>query len=77
MILEEIFATNPGLLEEPEVKNLIQFVKEQHERSWKINQALKKIESDVLDIAMHSEVFLINGKPAEESIEKILEVILL
>lgn len=72
-MLEEIFKTNPGLLEAPEVQKLIAYVQEQHERGLKLNHALDSFNHRIISKVMHSEVMVIGGTPCRKVVEDILE----
>jgi hypothetical protein len=75
MLLQEIFKTNPGLLEEPEVKRLIDYVSGQHERSYKIWMRDKDRVNEVLWAVMNSEVFVIGGTPAKEALQRVVQIL--
>jgi len=75
MTLEEIFKTNPKLLEEPEVKELIKYITEQHKiTAEKFNSKYIRT-SNIMDLCMYSEALLIDGKDAKETILKIMDII--
>jgi len=74
-MLNEIFKTNPKLLEEPEVKNLIEYVQKQHERSLNITNKYIDFHSKVWEKCMYSEVMLIKGKKSKETINEILQLL--
>lgn len=74
MTLEEIFKTNPKLLEEPEVQKLIEHVNGRHIELIKLANVHQKFYSDVLEICMYSEIILIGGKTSTESIKAILDL---
>jgi hypothetical protein len=69
--INEIFESNPKLLEEKEVKELIeqfrvQFMqlKTKHHDYW----------DKVTSITLNSDLFVINGIPCKDAIEKINEI---
>lgn len=66
--IKEIFETNPSLLEEKEVKELIEQFSIQFK---KIRDMHYNNLDKITDITMHSEFFLKDGIPAKEAIEKI------
>jgi len=71
MTLEELFSTNPELQNQPEVQNLIAYVQEKHKT---MHTQLKKyvhFHDQVLDKCMNSEVMIINGKKAEDTVKEI------
>jgi hypothetical protein len=75
MLLQEIFETNPSLLEEPEVKRLIDYVSGQHERSYKIWMRDKDRVNEVLWAVMNSEIFVIGGTPAKEALQRVIQIL--
>ena len=75
MTLETIFKTNPDLLNEPEVKNLIEHVQSQHKRMVSITTEFKSFHDFVLGKCMYSELILINGKDSKETLTEILKEI--
>lgn len=74
MTLKEIFATNPALLEEPEVQKLVKYTQDMHTRSFNIIQRHSNFEMKVMDRVMHSEVMIIGGTPARKCIEEVLTI---
>lgn len=72
-MLEEIFKTNPDLLNAPEVQKLIQYVKEQQYKGFKLNTDLNDFNHQIITAVMHSEVMVIGGTPCREVVESILE----
>lgn len=73
MTLEVIFKTKPELLEEKEVQDLIKYVKEQHERSFKIFKKGEEFYNFVLDKIMYSDVILLEGKDSKKTLLDILQ----
>jgi hypothetical protein len=73
--LEQIFATNPKLLDEPEVKELIDYVQTQFTSLIQFNKRNQDTLFKIQDIVFHSDAFLIKGKDCKESIIKILEIL--
>lgn len=69
--LDEIFKTYPELLEQPEVKELIEYCTEVHNKTVKIASNYKDFHDEVLHILMYSENFLVNGTTAKEALDKI------
>ena len=75
MTTDEIFKDQPELLKEPAVKDLIKYVQDVHKRNVQITQRHMKFHDDVFDLIMYSNVVLIDGKPCDGVVEKILELI--
>lgn len=71
MTLEEIFKTNPALMEAPEVKYLIEYVQRQHGKLVDRYERARKRETDALEIVYNSELFVIGGTPFEEALKNI------
>jgi sulfur relay (sulfurtransferase) complex TusBCD TusD component (DsrE family) len=71
MILQEIFKNDLELLENKSVKALLDYVQEQHKRSFEIHKRLKSQEDEILELFMYSEVILIEGKSAKETLKLI------
>lgn len=69
--INEIFATNPELLNTPEVKELVaqfkiqfDYYKDRYNNYW----------NAVTTQTMSSEMFVIDGKPCKEALEKINQI---
>ena len=75
MLLEEIFKTNPELLENKEVKELIKYVEEMHDRTYSIAKKDRKFYDNVLELMMYSNLTLINGRSEKETIELIMNLL--
>jgi hypothetical protein len=75
MVLQEIFKTNPGLLDQPEVKKLIEYVSEQHRKNADRFFEIKNRESEALMKVYESEIFVINGRPAKEALHQIADIL--
>jgi hypothetical protein len=73
MKLQEIFKDSPELLEHPEVKKLIEYVSDQHKRSYKICKSYQDFHFRTLDKIMHSEIVLIDGRPSKEVLGNIMQ----
>lgn len=71
-VLDQIFATNPALLETPEVKALADYAKEQHQISIKINQSLHHFHAQVSHLVMNSAVVVIGGTPPSQVVKEII-----
>jgi hypothetical protein len=73
--LDEIFKTNPKLLDEPEVKELIAHC-EQRFKFLKLRlKHLNKFYDFVIEKCMYSSVFLKNGIDCDDTIKSILDYI--
>jgi hypothetical protein len=68
MTLEDIFKTNPSLLETPEVKQLIEYVSNEQSRMYLICENYKNFHDTILDIAMNSALVLKSGNSAEHTL---------
>lgn len=66
--IEEIFASNPSLLETKEVKELVDQFKIQFKA---IKETQSSFWNQVTSLTMNSECFVINGIPCEEVIQQI------
>jgi hypothetical protein len=75
MTLTEIFKDRPELMEEPEVKHLIEYVKEQYVKGFELFYKTRRREMNVLEVVFQSELFVINGTPAEEALNKIAKIL--
>ena len=75
MTTEEIFKNKPELLEEKEVKDLIAYVESEYKRNWDKLREQRDKHNTIQDLVFQSEVFMINGKPAKETLKKILAII--
>lgn len=75
MTLQEIFKDDLNLLKNESVKKLIDYVQNQQSISASIHEKNKKNEDDILEVFMYSEVFLINGLDAKESLKKIGKIL--
>ena len=75
MTVEEIFKDNKHLLDEPEVKNLINYVKVLHlnmiKDSIKTEETLQRIRWAFL----RSELFLIDGIESKKALKEIGEIL--
>lgn len=74
-VLDEIFKDNTALLDEPEVKKMIAYAKEQYEMVVKRMQALQKLEDYVVEQCVHSELMLKQGRNSKDTLKSILEYI--
>jgi hypothetical protein len=75
MLLQEIFETNPSLLEEPEVQRLVEYVSGQHQSNYKIWMRDKDRVNEVLWAVMNSEIFVIGGTPAKEALQRVIQIL--
>lgn len=66
--IHEIFKTNPDLMEEPEVKELINEFSSQFK---KLKSSKYRYWDFVTDLTIHSELFLKDGIPCKDVVEKI------
>lgn len=73
MILDEIFKDKPELLEEPCVKELVGFVKIQHSKLYDAYKKYKDFHDRTLEILVHSELMIIDGKDSRSVLKGILE----
>ena len=73
--LDEIFKSNTRLLEEPEVKELINYFQDKYGKLYKSYKKLDDLEFKILDRCMHSEVILKEGKSSKETLISILELL--
>lgn len=69
--IEEIFSTNPLLLDEPEVKELIEQFKLQFNKCVKDKFEYKH---KVIGICFYSNLFTILGYDSKEALTKILDL---
>jgi hypothetical protein len=75
MVLQEIFKTNPGLLEHPEVKHLISYVSEQHRINIEKLIEVRERECNALEAVFNSEIFVIGGTPAKEALQRVIQIL--
>jgi hypothetical protein len=73
MTLEEIFKKKPELLQEKEVQDLIKYVKDKHDKSFKIFKEGQDFYNFVLDKIMYSEIILLEGQGSHETLTDILQ----
>ena len=73
--LQEIFKDNTYLLEEPEVKELIEYCKKQYERVFKRADELDKFMNYTLEQCMYSNVILKEGNDCTKTVKSILDYI--
>lgn len=71
-MLEEIFKTNPELLNTPEVKALIAYVEGQQKKQHEMWKKETEFRFEVMRLIWNSEICYIKGRPAGDTIEKIL-----
>jgi hypothetical protein len=69
--LHEIFKTNPGLLEEPEVKEMVEQFRIQFQ---KLKNDKDEFWDKVTEITMNSELFVIQGQSCKDALSKIHEI---
>jgi hypothetical protein len=69
--LHEIFKTNPGLLEEPEVKEMVEQFRIQFQ---KLKNDKYEFWDKVTEITMNSELFVIQGQSCKDALSKIHEI---
>ena len=69
MILQEIFKDDLELLENKSVKALLDYVQEQHKKNFEIRKSLKDKEDEILELFIYSEIMLINGLNAKETLK--------
>jgi hypothetical protein len=74
MTLEEIFKTNPSLLDQPEVKALIEYCQSVHQKNLSITKNYKDFYDRVLETVVHNEQMIINGTPDKLTVERILQL---
>jgi hypothetical protein len=70
-MLDEIFKTNPKLLEEPEVQALIKYAEDAHKKFYSIHTEYKNCHDEILELLMYSELILIKGRSSKETLELI------
>lgn len=75
MTLEEIFKTNPKLLDEPEVKKLIEYSKEEYEKVVELFVKYMGFHDMVLEKMMNSSIVLKNGKSQKQTLLEIMQLI--
>jgi hypothetical protein len=75
MTLEEIFKTNPKLLEEPEVKKLIEYADTTHSKTANLCKKYQDFHYAVFDIVSNSEIVVINGQSCEHGMNDILKLL--
>lgn len=73
--LEQIFASNKYLLDEPEVKELIEYTKLMYEKIYKAYKKKDDLNFKILELCMHSNVILKKGIDNTKVVESILELI--
>ena len=73
-ITEEIFKTNPDLLNKPEVKSFIDFVDKRLKKNSDRLNHFKSIHDKILSIVVNSEVMRKNGEPSKDCIKAILAI---
>lgn len=66
--IKEIFESNPSLLDTKEVKELVEQFKIQFEA---IKEAKSSFWNQVTTLTMNSDLFVIEGMPCNEVVEKI------
>jgi len=76
-IIKSIFATNLDLLEEPEVINLLNYVREEHEKLAILCKKLHSFKTSVADVLYNSKVCLNDGIDFEQSLKSIYETYLI
>jgi len=69
--ITEIFETNPSLLNEPEVKEMVEQFKIQYQ---KLKNDKYEYWDKITNITMNSELFVINGTTCKEALSKIHEI---
>ena len=69
--ITEIFETNPSLLNEPEVKELVEQFKLQYE---KLENDKYEYWDKITNITMNSELFVIKGVSCKEALSQIHEI---
>lgn len=69
--IKEIFETNPSLLEEKEVKELIEQFAKQYNN---LRNKHQNYFNAVTDLTMFSELFVINGESCKDALIKIHEI---
>jgi hypothetical protein len=73
--IDEIFKNNTALLDEPEVKELIDYCQKQYAKVVEQYKKLDDLEFKITHECMHSEVILKNGKSSRETLESILKLL--
>lgn len=73
--LEQIFASNKYLLDEPEVKELIEYTKLMYGKIYKAYKKKDDLNFKILELCMHSNVILKKGIDNTKVVESILELI--
>jgi putative heme iron utilization protein len=71
--IQEIFATNPSLLETKEVKEMLQ---QSRAMMQSIADKHNNFRHEVSEILFESEVFIIDGRPSNEVINDLLDKVL-
>ena len=75
MTLEEIFKTNPKLLDEPEVKKLIDHCEKQYSKTVNLCKKYQDFHYKVFDIVSNSEIVVMNGQSCEHGMNEILKLL--
>ena len=73
--LDEIFKTNPELLNKPEVKELINYFEQQYATIYDRYKKLDDLEFKITHECMNSEVVLKKGTSSKKTLESILELL--
>lgn len=72
--LQDIFKNRPELMEDPEVKALIDHCQNVQVRNANICKSYQEFEHRVIELAMQSELVLVKGRPAKEVLSDIIEL---
>lgn len=75
MTLEQIFKDKPELLEEPAVQVFVAQAKRVHANNVAVAENASNKLDKVLELCLHSEVFLKKGRASKEVVEDILELL--
>ena len=73
--ITEIFATNPGLLETPEVKELMNQWKYQSEQVMQSLRNARIRESEIMEALMLDETMLFDGRESKETVNIVFQII--
>lgn len=73
--LQEIFKNKPYLLDEPEVKELIEYCKKEYENVLVKANNLDKFMNFILEKCMYSDLILKEGNDCKQTIKSILNYI--
>lgn len=73
--LQEIFKDNTYLLDEPEVKELIEYCKKMYEKVFRKADELDKFMNFTLEQCMYSDVILKEGNNCTQVVKSILDYI--